>query len=147
MQALLHHSPILRSHRCSSSSVSTMASSLSLTLPSISINKLPSTCSSNSFCPNGLRSFSLDRSRVSMNASVGPQTVVNEALFSDYKPTSAFLFPGQVQFVNCIFFGFMGNHIVPRCWKLFLESESFQFGLVMGSFGFCCCGVMCLISD
>ncbi|KAK8683662.1 hypothetical protein V6N13_039715 [Hibiscus sabdariffa] len=35
------------------------------------------------------------RSRVFMSVSVGSQTVVDDALFADYKPTSAFLFPGQ----------------------------------------------------
>jgi [acyl-carrier-protein] S-malonyltransferase len=37
------------------------------------------------------------RSRVSMSAAVGSQmAVVDDLLFKDYKPTCAFLFPGQV---------------------------------------------------
>ncbi|WOL14802.1 hypothetical protein Cni_G23583 [Canna indica] len=39
---------------------------------------------------------SLWRSRVSMSVSVGSRaSVANDALFQDYKPSSAFLFPGQ----------------------------------------------------
>ncbi|XWS53388.1 hypothetical protein CRYUN_Cryun11dG0153100 [Craigia yunnanensis] len=37
----------------------------------------------------------LFRSRVLMSVSFGSQAVVDDALFADYKPTSAFLFPGQ----------------------------------------------------
>nr|XP_011461448.1 PREDICTED: malonyl-CoA-acyl carrier protein transacylase, mitochondrial isoform X2 [Fragaria vesca subsp. vesca] len=38
----------------------------------------------------------LSRSRVSMSVSVGSSpTVTDDALFADYKPTNAFLFPGQ----------------------------------------------------
>jgi [acyl-carrier-protein] S-malonyltransferase len=37
------------------------------------------------------------RSRVSMSVAVGSQVaVVDDLLFKDYKPTCAFLFPGQV---------------------------------------------------
>ncbi|OMO59485.1 malonyl-CoA-acyl carrier protein transacylase, mitochondrial [Corchorus capsularis] len=35
------------------------------------------------------------RSRVFMSVSIGSQAVVDDVLFADYKPTSAFLFPGQ----------------------------------------------------
>ncbi|XP_039045809.1 uncharacterized protein LOC120185733 [Hibiscus syriacus] len=35
------------------------------------------------------------RSRVFMSVSVGSQNVVDDTLFADYRPTSAFLFPGQ----------------------------------------------------
>lgn len=88
-------------------SLSTMSSSL--LLPSISPQNLAifeapeSLRSSNSVCftgfKHGIRGFgsrNLDKSRVFMSVSVGSQTAVNDALFSDYKPTSAFLFPGQV---------------------------------------------------
>lgn len=47
---------------------------------------------------NGIRGFSLknlDKSRVLMSVAVGSQTVVNDALYQDYKPSCAFLFPGQ----------------------------------------------------
>jgi [acyl-carrier-protein] S-malonyltransferase len=47
---------------------------------------------------NAIPSFgarNLARSRVFMSISVGSETVVNDALFSDYKPSLAFLFPGQ----------------------------------------------------
>ncbi|KAJ7964260.1 Malonyl-CoA:Acyl carrier protein transacylase [Quillaja saponaria] len=105
LQALLHpHSLLLRTPS-SSHPFSTMTSSL--TLPSISHNKLPlsrsqSVRTCNSLCipssRNGVRSFGLkivDRSRVFMSVSVGSQAIVDDALFSDYKPSSAFLFPGQ----------------------------------------------------
>ncbi|KAM7522026.1 hypothetical protein LguiA_011928 [Lonicera macranthoides] len=77
----------------------------SIVLPSISLQKLSFDASdllksSNSVCFNhGIRSFgprNLGKSRVFMSASsVGSQTAVNDALFADYKPTTAFLFPGQ----------------------------------------------------
>lgn len=48
---------------------------------------------------NGVRGFSLknlEKSRVSMSVAVGSQTVASDVSFKDYKPTCAFLFPGQV---------------------------------------------------
>lgn len=79
----------------------------SLVLPSISPKKLTfdapdSFKSSNSVCFGGLnhgvRSFgsrNVGKSRVRMSVSAGSQVAVDDALFLDYKPTSAFLFPGQ----------------------------------------------------
>lgn len=112
MHFLLHHHPLLLRTPCSSSfpssrlaglSFSTMSSS-SLALPSISLQKLPSSNASNSFRSSNSSLWfrnvtlhrNLDRSRVSMNVSVGSRAVVDDALFSDYKPSCAFLFPGQV---------------------------------------------------
>ncbi|KAK4274863.1 hypothetical protein QN277_018030 [Acacia crassicarpa] len=103
MHTLLPHSLILR-YPSHPPLLSTMASSL--TLPSISLKKLhsPPTRSQpllppNSICfRNGVQNFGLkhsDRSRVFMSVSVGSQTAVDDALFSDYKPSTAFLFPGQ----------------------------------------------------
>ncbi|KAJ8751278.1 hypothetical protein K2173_016459 [Erythroxylum novogranatense] len=66
----------------------------SLVLPSVSLKNLSFSASNR----NGIRSFglkTLGRSRVFMSASVGSQTLVDDALFVDYKPTCAFLFPGQ----------------------------------------------------
>lgn len=40
------------------------------------------------------------KSRVSMSVSVGSNTAIDDALFVNYKPTTAFMFPGQVKFVN-----------------------------------------------
>lgn len=77
---------------------STMASS-SLAIPSASLKTLSFT-SSDAF-NKGIRGFALKNgnpSRVFMSLSVGSQTqtvVVDDTLFLDYKPTSAFLFPGQ----------------------------------------------------
>lgn len=77
---------------------STMASS-SLAIPSVSLKTLSLT-SSDAF-NKGIRGFALKNgnpSRVFMSLSVGSQTqtvVVDDTLFLDYKPTSAFLFPGQ----------------------------------------------------
>ncbi|KAL0533534.1 hypothetical protein IC582_027567 [Cucumis melo] len=69
-----------------------MASSFAL--PStIPLKKFPLNAST-SF-RNGFRTASVSRSRVFMTASVGSQTLVDDSLFLDYKPTSAFLFPGQ----------------------------------------------------
>lgn len=77
------HSLILRT-----TTMATSYSSSSLLLsPSVSLNK----------SRNGSSlGFSVNRSRVSMSVSAGSQTTVNDSLFADYKPTSAFLFPGQV---------------------------------------------------
>uniref|UniRef100_A0A2N9FIP5 Malonyl-CoA:ACP transacylase (MAT) domain-containing protein n=1 Tax=Fagus sylvatica TaxID=28930 RepID=A0A2N9FIP5_FAGSY len=105
MNSLLHHSLILRTSSApsrfalplSSNSLSTMTSS-SLTLPSISLQKLPFNASNSPRFGNGIRSLrprNSDRSRVFMSLSVGSQALVNDALFSDYKPSCAFLFPGQ----------------------------------------------------
>ncbi|XP_061960256.1 uncharacterized protein LOC133681136 [Populus nigra] len=77
---------------------STMVSS-SLALPSVSLKTLSFT-SSDAF-NKGNRGFGLKngkRSRILMSLSVGSQNqtvVVDNILFIDYKPTSAFLFPGQ----------------------------------------------------
>ncbi|XP_010557191.1 PREDICTED: uncharacterized protein LOC104826277 isoform X1 [Tarenaya hassleriana] len=65
--------------------------SSSMLLPSVSVNNL-------SFSRNASRGFAVKNlrgSRVFMSLSVGSQTTVDDALFADYKPTSAFLFPGQ----------------------------------------------------
>ncbi|CAI9107067.1 OLC1v1006343C3 [Oldenlandia corymbosa var. corymbosa] len=95
-----------------SNSISTMSSlSSSLVLPSsVSLSKqhqiLPFGSpeflkNSSGFLgfKNGARGFSLkglDKSRVSMSvAAVGSQTIASDALFQDYKPSCAFLFPGQ----------------------------------------------------
>ncbi|XP_027181218.1 uncharacterized protein LOC113779717 [Coffea eugenioides] len=118
MHALFHH-PLIRfapavSCRRSLSSApiciftNTMSSS-SLVLPSsISLNgQQPQLALGNSVSlrssktlgfKNGIRGFSLknlDTSKVFMSAAVGSQTVVNDALYHDYKPSCAFLFPGQ----------------------------------------------------
>ncbi|KAJ6716392.1 MALONYL-COA ACP TRANSACYLASE ACP-BINDING [Salix koriyanagi] len=75
-----------------------MASS-SLAIPSVSLKTLSFT-SSDAF-NKGIRGFGLKNGnppRVFMSLSVGSQTqnvVVDDALFLDYKPTFAFLFPGQ----------------------------------------------------
>nr|AGD95011.1 malonyl-CoA:Acyl carrier protein transacylase [Linum usitatissimum] len=72
-----------------------MASSLAF--PAISPSRLSFAaidgCSRNGARGFGVKSFA--RSRVSMSVSLGSQTVVDDSLFADYKPTSAFLFPGQ----------------------------------------------------
>lgn len=129
MHSLLHRSLILcilssSSSRfalpLSSNSLSTMASS-SLTLPSISLHKqLPfnasfSDSSSNSLRIRSLRPRNPDRSRVFMTTvSVGSQALVNDSLFSGYNPTSAFLFPGQVCFLNAASFAFIHRHNTNR---------------------------------
>ncbi|KAF3582148.1 hypothetical protein DY000_02030108 [Brassica cretica] len=67
----------------------TMATSYSSSLllpPSVSLNKSRNASS---------LGFSVNRSRASMSVSAGSQTTLNDSLFADYKPTSAFLFPGQ----------------------------------------------------
>ncbi|XP_054790559.1 uncharacterized protein LOC129295984 [Prosopis cineraria] len=103
MYTLLPHSIILRSPS-HPPLISNMTSFL--TLPSISLKNLhsPPACSqpalpSNSLCfLNGIPSLGFkhsDRSRVFTSVSVGSQTAVDDALFSDYKPCTAFLFPGQ----------------------------------------------------
>nr|WEW62062.1 phenolic glucoside malonyltransferase 1 [Calotropis procera] len=78
-----------------------MSASSSLVLPSsVSVNKKLVFRTRNSLgFKNGIRGFSLknlDKSRVCMSAAaVGSQTTVDDALFKDYKPNCAFLFPGQ----------------------------------------------------
>ncbi|KAJ0792271.1 putative [Acyl-carrier-protein] S-malonyltransferase [Helianthus annuus] len=76
----------------------------SLLLPLLSLNhqlSLDSSSlkSSSSFCFGGLkhgfRRPNLEKYKVSMSVSVGYTTAIDDALFTDYKPTTAFLFPGQ----------------------------------------------------
>ncbi|CAF1699609.1 unnamed protein product, partial [Brassica napus] len=76
------------------SSATTMAtsSSSSLLLPSVSLNNLSSYRNASSL---GFSVKNLTRSRVSISVSAASHTAVNDSLFADYKPTSAFLFPGQ----------------------------------------------------
>ncbi|KAM6578345.1 hypothetical protein CsatB_030182 [Cannabis sativa] len=96
-----HHHPLILRTLSLATISNTMNSSL--TLPSVSLTLSGSSrrsfnCSSFSSFGNGIRSFgprNLNRSRVFMSVSVGSQTVVNDGLFSDYKPALAFLFPGQ----------------------------------------------------
>ncbi|KVI03726.1 hypothetical protein Ccrd_017995 [Cynara cardunculus var. scolymus] len=106
-QSLLRFNPprFLRSFS-SFNLLPTMASS-SLLLPSVSLNHQVSfdaldslsSKSSSSVCfggfKHGFRRLNLEKSRVSMSVSVGSTTAVADALFADYKPTNAFLFPGQ----------------------------------------------------
>lgn len=79
----------------------TMASS-SLLLPSIQLNHVSSSSRSSHVCFNGYRNGFIRRfnntgkGRVSM--SVESVTAVDDKLFNDYKPSTAFLFPGQVIF-------------------------------------------------
>nr|GMD73256.1 malonyl-CoA:ACP transacylase [Ipomoea batatas] len=104
-----HHSPLLRFSSSSSTaslphSNSTMAAS-SLVLPTVPIGKRnrsspgslrSSTCLG--FRNGACRSFGpvdFGKSRVSMSVSVGSQVAVEDSLFTDYKPSLAFLFPGQ----------------------------------------------------
>ncbi|GAA0178732.1 hypothetical protein LIER_29876 [Lithospermum erythrorhizon] len=84
-------------------------SSLSLVVPSVSLPKLnlSSTKShksdkflgfgnNNNYGFKKLSNFkNLDKGRIFMSVAVGSQTTVDDALFKDYKPTTAFLFPGQ----------------------------------------------------
>ncbi|CAA0373481.1 unnamed protein product [Arabidopsis thaliana] len=97
MRSLLHRTILLTSpshsliRRTSLSAMATTASS-SLLLPSISLNNL----SSSKNASFGFAAKNLSRSRISMSVSAGSQsTTVHDSLFADYKPTSAFLFPGQ----------------------------------------------------
>ncbi|EXB78527.1 hypothetical protein L484_011151 [Morus notabilis] len=107
---ILHnrHTLILRTRFLSSNSLlavaaaAAMSMSSSLALPSASLALSGSSKSSNCspLCGfgNGFRSCgarNLGRSRVFMSVSVGSQTVVHDGLFADYKPSLAFLFPGQ----------------------------------------------------
>ncbi|KAL8260691.1 hypothetical protein R6Q59_028644 [Mikania micrantha] len=85
---------------------STMASS-SLVFPSVSLNHHASFDAHDSLSFKSLSSacfggfkhghqrFNLGKSRVSMSVSVGSTTAIDDALFANYKPTTAFLFPGQ----------------------------------------------------
>lgn len=103
MQAANLTNPLHRLHPTSSSHLLKMASSSPL-LPSISpqpISFLRSSKTSASlcfrgFCNNGIKGLKGCKSRAFMSVSVGSQTTsVDDALFLDYNPTSAFLFPGQ----------------------------------------------------
>ncbi|XP_065847802.1 uncharacterized protein [Euphorbia lathyris] len=99
LSSLIHHSLSLRPPHFHSYSLSLISSAMacSLSLPSVSLKNLPfasSTCDG-----NGIRRFGFKmpaRSRVFMSVSTGSQiAVVDDALFADYKPHNAFLFPGQ----------------------------------------------------
>lgn len=106
MQALIHHPHILRVPSPSSSSSShyifythpLMATTTSLAFSSSSLHNRTTffNGSAASFNRIGVRR-SLARSGVFMSVSVGKHTAVtvDDALFADYKPTNAFLFPGQ----------------------------------------------------
>ncbi|XP_059659840.1 uncharacterized protein LOC132306470 [Cornus florida] len=110
-----------------SDSITTMTSSLSL--PSISAKRVvfntpESSRSSNLLgVKHGIRSFrprNLDKCRVYMGVSVGSRASVDDALFSDYKPSCAFLFPGQgAQAVG------MGKEAqnVPAAANLFMKAN------------------------
>ncbi|KAL5580635.1 hypothetical protein UlMin_013077 [Ulmus minor] len=105
MQALLlhrphHHYPFAILRTFSSESLATMSSALAV--PSVSLSLSGSFKSSNSSSclgfRNGIRSFggkNINRSRFFMSVSVGSEAVVRDDLFADYKPSLAFLFPGQ----------------------------------------------------
>lgn len=75
------------------------AMACSLSLPSVSLKNL--SFSSSTCHGDGVPRFSvhnLARSRVYVSLSTGSQiAVVDDALFVDYKPHYAFLFPGQVK--------------------------------------------------
>ncbi|XP_075521845.1 uncharacterized protein LOC142555071 [Primulina tabacum] len=104
MHAFVHHSHRfpLDLIRFGQSSLSPMTSSM--VLPSISLKKCafgaPESCRSYRHLgfKNEIRRISrlnLGKSRVFMSVAVGSQTAVDDALFRDYKPSTAFLFPGQ----------------------------------------------------
>ena len=91
MRSLLHQPAILRTALpVHSLNLRTMATASSLLFPSVSLNKLSSSRNASSL------GFSVTRSRVSMSLSTESQTAINDSLFAHYKPSSAFLFPGQV---------------------------------------------------
>ncbi|CAI0381903.1 unnamed protein product [Linum tenue] len=104
---LFHHHLHCSPCHCLRSSILRKPSSLvsaamasSLALPAISPNRISFAASEalNGCCRNGARGFGIKnfgRSRVFMSVSVGSQTVVDDSLFADYKPSAAFLFPGQ----------------------------------------------------
>ncbi|KAJ0260042.1 EMBRYO DEFECTIVE 3147 [Hirschfeldia incana] len=69
------------------------ASSSSLLFQSVSLNNNLS--SSRNAASSSSLGFSVTRSRVSMSLSTESQTAINDSLFAHYKPSSAFLFPGQ----------------------------------------------------
>ncbi|WZZ54752.1 hypothetical protein YC2023_054859 [Brassica napus] len=90
MRSLLHQPAILRTALpVHSLNLRTMATASSLLFPSVSLNKLSSSRNASSL------GFSVTRSRVSMSLSTESQTAINDSLFAHYKPSSAFLFPGQ----------------------------------------------------
>ncbi|KAF8053456.1 hypothetical protein N665_1414s0013 [Sinapis alba] len=91
---LLHHPAILRTHPPVHTlilrTMATVSSSSSLLFPSVTLNNLHSSRNASSSL-----GFSVMRSRVSMSLSTESQTAINDSLFAHYKPSSAFLFPGQ----------------------------------------------------
>ncbi|KAG1339027.1 hypothetical protein COCNU_04G013330 [Cocos nucifera] len=98
-------------------------------MASASVSLIPSAHLPRISAHGGLRSLpkNLSRSRVSMSVSVGSRaSAAEDTLFQDYKPSCAFLFPGQVfrfQIIDlAIFFDFMAF----RCCSLFF-SFVFEF--------------------
>ncbi|RAL42327.1 hypothetical protein DM860_012110 [Cuscuta australis] len=100
--------PLLLHHSSSSSlahSYSSTMSASSLVLPTLPITNSDRTSlqSLRSSTHLGLRNgtrrafvpLDYGKSRVSMSASVGSHTAADDSLFKDYKPSLAFLFPGQ----------------------------------------------------
>ena len=53
------------------------------------------------------------RSRACASVAIGSRASAADSLFADYKPTNAFLFPGQVVYfsVHFCFFSFLGEFI------------------------------------
>ncbi|XP_057772509.1 uncharacterized protein LOC130992057 [Salvia miltiorrhiza] len=107
---LLHHNHrfplhLIRYTPSSAFSSRSAAMSSAVTLPSISLSKsaFGDPDSFRSSVSLGFRNeirtvsrLNLEKSRVFMSVAVGSQTaVVDDALFKDYKPSTAFLFPGQ----------------------------------------------------
>ncbi|CAH8313343.1 unnamed protein product [Eruca vesicaria subsp. sativa] len=89
----LFHRTTLRTPPPAHSLIQMATASSSFLLPSVSLNNLSS--SRNASSSLGFSTKNLNRSKVSMSVSAGSQINVNDSLFVDYKPTSAFLFPGQ----------------------------------------------------
>ncbi|KAF9591915.1 hypothetical protein IFM89_010273 [Coptis chinensis] len=87
--------------RFSNSLITTMACSSSssaaaLLVPSASLHKISFHPKFDSLRFSGLTNGRVKPSRLCMSVSVGSSTsVVDDGLFVDYKPTTAFLFPGQ----------------------------------------------------
>ena len=78
---------------------------------------------------------SLVRSGVFMSVSVGKHTAVtvDDALFADYKPTNAFLFPGQVCVFIFVAWNFWVFILIFRCFVDSLWKKKYYCLLTVGN--------------
>ncbi|KAK9159186.1 hypothetical protein Scep_005760 [Stephania cephalantha] len=87
----MHAFPLIQRTLIASQSLRFRIMSTSILPSSIALRRISIDSSNKKKC----NSRNLEKSRVFMSVSVGSRTAVDDALFAEYKPSCAFLFPGQ----------------------------------------------------